>query len=133
MPQLRIYCLLSFGSDITMDHTPFEAGLGKYCNLDRAVGFLGHAALSALTEPSKQIRALEVDGSAVPAINHPWPLHNASGDPAGYISSSTWSPDFNTNVTIAMVNREQWDAGTVLTAKVPGGDRTATVREKFWI
>ncbi len=125
--------LLSFGSDITMDHTPFEAGLGKYCNLDRAVGFLGHAALSALTEPSKQIRALEVDGSAVPAINHPWPLHNASGDPAGYISSSTWSPDFNTNVTIAMVNREQWDAGTVLTAKVPGGDRTATVREKFWI
>jgi len=125
--------LLSFGSDITMDHTPFEAGLGKYCNLDSATGFLGRKALLELQEPAKQIRALALAGPAVPAINHPWSLHDSTGSIAGHISSSTWSPDFDTNVTIAMVKREHWDGGTVLTAKVPDGDRSAIVQDKFWI
>ena len=124
--------LLSFGSDITTAHTPFEAGLGKYCNLESVEGFLGHSALSKLSTPERQIRALELDGPAVPAIHHPWPLQDSSGNVVGHISSSTWSPDYDTNVTIAMVNSSHWDAGTVLTAKVPDADRNATVRAGFW-
>jgi len=37
--------LLSFGSDITMEHTPLEAGLEKYCHLDSDTGCLGLDAL----------------------------------------------------------------------------------------
>ena len=124
--------LLSFGSDITPAHTPFEVGLGKYCDLDTVNGFLGYAALSKLSTPSRQIRALEMDGPAVPAIYNPWPLQDGEGNVVGQISSSTWSPDYDTNVTIAMVDRSHWDAGTVLTAKVPDADRNATVRAGFW-
>ena len=124
--------LLSFGSDITTAHTPFEAGLGKYCNLESVEGFLGHSALSKLSTPVRQIRALELDGPAVPAIYHPWPLQDSSGNVVGHISSSTWSPDYDTNVTIAMVDSSHWDAGTVLTAKVPDADRNATVCAGFW-
>ena len=125
--------LLSFGSDMTTAHTPFEAGLTKYCNLDTVKGFLGHEALSKLTEPAKQIRALEVGGDPVPSIQHPWPLLDDSGSVVGHISSSTWSPEFKTNVTISMIHRSHWDAGTKLTAKIPDGDRPATVRSGFWI
>jgi hypothetical protein len=32
-----------------------------------------------------------------------------------------------------MVKREHWGGGTALTAKVPDGDRSAIVRDKFWI
>tara|TARA_A100000164_G_scaffold27394_1_gene21364 strand:+ start:1010 stop:2116 length:1107 start_codon:yes stop_codon:yes gene_type:complete len=124
--------LLSFGSDITTAHTPFEAGLGKYCNLESVEGFLGHSALSQLSTPVRQIRALELDGPAVPEIQHPWLLQDSSGNVVGHISSSTWSPDYDTNVTIAMVDSSHWDAGTVLTAKVPDADRNATVRAGFW-
>ena len=95
-------------------------------------GFLGYAALSKLSTPSRQIRALEMDGPAVPAIYDPWPLQDGEGNVVGQISSSTWSPDYDTNVTIAMVDRSHWDAGTVLTAKVPDADRNATVRAGFW-
>ena len=125
--------LLSFGSDVTYAHTPFEAGLTKYCNLDTVKGFLGRDALMKLRDPVRQIRALSVDGDPVPPINHPWPLLDTSGSVVGHISSSTWSPDFETNVTIAMVNRTHWDHGTKLTAKIPDSERTATVRSGFWI
>ncbi len=125
--------LLSFGSDITTEHTPFEAGLTKYCNLDTVKGFLGLEALSKQATPTKQIRALAVDGDPVPSIQHPWPLLDDSGEVVGHISSSTWSPEYETNVTIAMVNRSHWDDGVRLTAKIPDADREATVRGSFWI
>ena len=125
--------LLSFGSDITTEHTPFEAGLTKYCNLDTVKGFLGHEALSKQATPTKQIRALAVDGDPVPSIQHPWPLLDDSGEVVGHISSSTWSPEYETNVTIAMVNSSHWNDGVRLTAQIPDADRGATVRGSFWI
>jgi dimethylsulfoniopropionate demethylase len=125
--------LLSFGSDITTEHTPFEAGLTKYCNLDTVKGFLGHEALSKQAMPTKQIRALAVNGDPVPSIQHPWPLLDDSGEVVGHISSSTWSPEYETNVTIAMVNSSHWNDGVRLTAKIPDADRGATVRGSFWI
>ncbi|MEE2611914.1 MAG: dimethylsulfoniopropionate demethylase, partial [Pseudomonadota bacterium] len=48
--------LLSFGSDITIEHTPFEVGLGKYCDLDTATSCLGHKALLENQEPVMEQR-----------------------------------------------------------------------------
>ncbi len=124
--------LLSYGSDMTREHSPFEAGLGRYCNLDTATDCLGHGALLAQQNPTRQIRPVEVDGASLPGIKAYWPLNDKNGEPAGNISSVAWSPDFGTNVAIAMVNESCWDAGTELEVQTPVGVRAVRVREKFW-
>ena len=53
--------------------------------------------------------------------------------PAGYISSATWSPDFDTNVAIGMLEQACWQPGLRLVAKTPAGERAALVKENFWI
>ena len=125
--------LLSYGSDITIENTPMEAGLTKYCILDRDTGCLGHQALLEKREPVRQNRAIEIEGPAVPTLGHYWPLKDQAGRPAGRISSATWSPDFQTNVAIGMVQHECWAPGTELEVETPDWTRTAKVRDKFWI
>ena len=124
--------LLSIGNDLTMDDTPFEAGLGKYCNLEAATTCVGHAALTKKREPKRQIRPIAIDGPAVPSIRERWPVKDAGGKQVGHISSAVWSPDYNVNVAIGMIDDTSWDAGTGLTVHPPGGERTAQVQAQFW-
>ena len=125
--------LLSYGNDITIDTTPFEAGLGKYCNLDAATGCLGHEALLTQKDPRRQIRSISIDGPPVPTITSYWPLKDHEGNGAGHISSATWSPDFRTNVAIGMVHRAYWTPGTQLIVETEDGEQPALVRDSFWI
>ena len=124
--------LLSYGSDMTMEHTPFEVGLGKYCNLDTATDCLGHKALLEQQNPTRQIRAVEVSGESLPGMNQLWPLNDHDGNPAGTISSIAWSPDFQTNVGVAMVEKDYWSDGAALEVQTPVGARAVRVRENFW-
>lgn len=124
--------LLSYGNDISARHTPFEAGLDRYCHLDRATECLAHAVLVAGREPARQIRPLEIAGDPLPPVTRLWPLVDQAERPAGTVSSAAWSPDFGTNVSIAMVDRDHWTAGTRLIVRTPSGPRDAVVRERFW-
>ena len=124
--------LLSFGSDMTIEHTPFEMGLGKYCDLDTATSCLGHKALLENQKPARQVRPLTIVGAALPPIDYRWNLTNSDGESVGYVSSVAWSPDFVENVAIGMVSQTHWDAGTALEVQTPTGVRSVLVREKYW-
>jgi dimethylsulfoniopropionate demethylase len=121
--------LLSYGNDMTRENTPFECGLGKFVNSPR--DYIGKAGLMARSEPKQQIRPVEISGE-IPPITAPWPLM-ADGKQVGQVTTATWSPDFATNVSIAMVARSHWDAGTVLEVETPLGMRRAEVKPGFWI
>ena len=125
--------LLSYGNDITIKNTPFEVGLGKYCDLESANTCLAHKALLSQTNPNRQIQPLSINGSKISSLNSFWLLKNSKGADAGFISSATWSPDFGTNVAIGMVNKTDWTPGTKLTVQTGLDKRTVTVKEKFWI
>ncbi len=125
--------LLSYGNDMTLEHTPFEAGLGKYCHLDSATSCLGHGALMKKRDPERQVRPVEISGEAVPSLRAPWPVEDSTGKPAGFVTSAAWSPDFDTNVAIAMVERAHWEPGSQLRVHTPAGKRGLTVRDCFWI
>ena len=84
-------------------------------------------------DPLRQIRPLEIEGAPVPSLAELWPLKDKTGAAAGVVSSAAWSPDFQTNVAIAMVNRDHWQAGSELLVVAPDGARAVRVREKFWI
>ncbi len=125
--------LLSYGSDITREHTPFEAGLAQYCNLDRCGGFAGRDALARMEAEGarRKIRSLSIDGPAVPQCDRPWPVA-CNGRAAGQVTSAAWSPGFSQNVAIGMIEAKCWHAGTGLTVEIAGDTRMATVRSGFY-
>lgn len=122
--------LLSFGNDITMEHTPFEAGLGRYVH--DVPGCLANEALKRLADPQRMIRPLEISGTPLPPVLRPWPLADAEGRPAGTLRSAAFSEEFGCNVAIGMVDRHAWAPGTELSVETPAGARKARVRESFW-
>lgn len=125
--------LLSYGNDMNMDNTPLECGLGRFCKSPDEVDHVGKAALSAeaQTGPIRQIRAVSIPGNAVPPCRAKWPL-TRNGQHVGQITSAAWSPDFQTNVAIGMIDCDHWDAGTDLIVQTPEGPRPAHIQAHFW-
>ena len=125
--------LLSFGSDMTRQDTPVEAGLAKFCNAPNE--YLGKATIEKQKRegPDRIIRPITISGDDdLP--------HNANGwkvlfehKQVGLIASAAWSPDFRTNVAIGMIDRDHWDPGTVLTVDTGADIRSIKVQDKFWI
>lgn len=122
--------LLSYGNDMTRENTPHECGLGKFCNTMTAIGCVGRDALLRVAKegPTRQIRALAIDGAKVPPCLDAWPLSDARGRRVGQITSAAFSPDFNTNVALGMVRMTHWEPGTQLIVQAPGGPRAAEVQ-----
>ena len=126
--------LLSYGNDMTDDNTPHECGLGRFCNTHTAIGCVGRDALLRVARegPVQQIRAIAIEGDAVPRCDRAWPIL-AEGARVGQVTSAAWSPDFGANVAIGMVRMTHWAPGTVLQVDTPDGVRTARVQEAFWL
>ncbi|MGR3635763.1 MAG: dimethylsulfoniopropionate demethylase [Shimia sp.] len=125
--------LLSYGNDMTDDNTPHECGLGRFCNTNTAIGCVGRDALLRVAQegPVRQIRPIEIHGAPVPPCDQLWPVMDGDQH-VGNISSSAWSPDFNTNVSIGMIRMTHWNTSTEVDVVTPDGVRPATVYEAFW-
>ena len=123
--------MLSYGNDMTTDHTPFECGLGKYCELDKATTCVGRDVLLKASQArlERQIRYLSIDGPQVPPVENRWKVFG-DGRYAGMVGSASWSPDFETNVAIGMIEADFFADGTQVQVDVFGGLRDATVRER---
>lgn len=126
--------LLSYGNDMTRENTPHECGLGRFCNTQTAIGCIGRDALLrvAVEGPMRQVRALDIGGAPVPGCDRPWVI-TAGEKPVGRVTSAAHSPDFDTNVSIAMIRMTHWDPDTEVTVHCPDGARQAQVRDTFWI
>jgi len=126
--------LLSYGNDMTDDNTPHECGLGRFCDTRSAIGCIGRDALLRVARegPVKQIRPVEIHGDPVPPCDRLWPVMDGERQ-VGHVSSTAWSPDFETNVSIGMIRMTHWDAQTDVDVITPDGVRPATVWETFWI
>lgn len=120
--------LLSYGNDMSREDTPYECGLGRFCDAGAALGCVGRDALLRVAEqgPVRQIRGLRIDGEPVPACTEHWPVR-ASVEVVGRVSSAAWSPDFGTNVAIGMLRMTHWQPGTPVEVDTPDGLRDATV------
>jgi dimethylsulfoniopropionate demethylase len=123
--------LLSYLSDITSDMTPFEAGLGHFCHLDKDTGCLALDALRKQSEPSRQVRPITIAGDPVPPMTEFWPVTDTEGAPVGRISSAAFAYSYNENIAIGLINRSHWQPNTELRVQTPEGTRTATVRSGF--
>ncbi|GHA04122.1 MULTISPECIES: GcvT family protein [Streptomyces] len=77
----------AWGTDMTDEHTPFEAGLGFAVRMDKE-DFVGRAALQRAGEPSRRLTPLLLDDPAAVVLGKE-PVY-ADGAPAGYVTSASY-------------------------------------------
>lgn len=123
--------LLSYLSDITSDMTPFEAGLARFCDMERNAGCLAWQNLLKKQEPQRVLCPLEIDGPALPGQGTFWPVF-ASEKPVGRISSSCRAYDFDCNAAIGLIHKDHSLVGTRLVVQTPVGKRDAEIKQTFW-
>ena len=102
----------AFGSDLTPDHNPVEAGLRFTCKLDSGIDFIGRDAVQrAVTDgPRRRLVSYRLDDPQP----MPWggELLLRDGEPSGQVTSAAWSGTLGAGVGLAYLWRRDGDAVT---------------------
>ena len=122
--------LLSYGSDMTIANSPFECGLGRFCEIDTNSTCIGFESLQSIAQkgPSKVLRYFDIKGGKVPFCHDHWPIFD--NKKVGEVTSGIFSTEFNTNVAIGIVEVEYAIEGTKLQVLIDDKLRDAFVRER---
>jgi aminomethyltransferase len=106
-----------YGNELGPDTTPFEAGLGRAVNLEKAGDFVGRAALAtAKTDgPRKLLVGLVVRGRGI--ARHGYDVF-AGDRRTGVVTSGTLSPTLGEPIAMAYVAPSDAEPGTILAVGV---------------
>ncbi|WP_067797236.1 glycine cleavage system aminomethyltransferase GcvT [Actinomadura formosensis] len=107
-----------YGNELTAETSPFEAGLGRVVKLDKAVDFVGKAALAeqAKTPPGRRLVGLVARGRRAPRKGYQ--VVTSGGTPCGVVTSGAPSPTLGK--PIAMAYLDSGVEGTDLAVDVRG-------------
>ncbi len=108
--------LISCGNEFTRANNPLECGFEKYCALDGSVHYIGLAALQAIHRqgPQNTLFGLIFDGPPCPPCRWPWPV-SIGRQQVGQVTSAIWSPRFQANVALGMINTVAWRVNRAVT------------------
>ena len=115
----------AFGSDLTPDHSPLEAGLRFTCKLTTPIDFVGRTALESAIEGGPRRRLVSFRVGDPDAMLWGGELVLCDGAPAGQVTSAAWSATCGAAVGLAYVWRR--DGGPVGAADLDGGTWEVTV------
>jgi aminomethyltransferase len=120
-------CFHLHGNDMGPDRNPIEAGLGWCCKEE--TGFVGSEAVAAARAngPAEKLVAFAIDGRGIPRAGNPI---LADGDPAGTVTSGTFSPSLGIGIGMGYVRAELADPGRRIEIDVRGRIREAEIRAK---
>lgn len=117
------YCL--YGSDITADTNPIEAGLGWITKLDKG-SFIGSRAIAKVKEekPTRRLIAFLMEERAIPRPGYTILDKNRE---VGKVTSGTHSPTLRQGIGLGYVCRECSKIGTQLQVQIRNKATQATV------
>jgi 4-methylaminobutanoate oxidase (formaldehyde-forming) len=115
----------AFGTDLTPDHTPLEAGLRFTCKLATPIDFVGRTALESAIEAGPQRRLVSFRVGVPDAMLWGGELVLCDGEPAGQVTSAAWSATYRAAVGLAYVWRR--DRGPVGAGDLASGTWEVTV------
>ena len=123
--------LLSYGSDMTTDNTPYECGLLKFIGSEINPSCIGAKALNQarLVGPKKIIRFLDIKGPNIPFCDNKW-VAKTDSLKVGEVTSGVFSPEFQKNLGIAMIDIDYSAEGTEIEVLLEQEIRQAIVKEK---
>ena len=127
--------ILNYGIDMTLDHNPYEVGLGWIVDLDQEADFIGKEALKHIKAEGVQRKlvGVEIGGDALPFNMTSWPVSQKETG-VGHITSAIYSPRLKKNIGYAWVPIDQAALGTELNITVlQADDRLATVVRKPFV
>ena len=120
-------CFHLHGNDLGPDRNPIEAGLGWCCA--EATGFVGAEPIArARREGTAELLApLRIEGAGIPRQGNPV---LAGGEPAGTVTSGTFSPSLEIGIGMAYLRAELAEPGTEVEIDVRGKRRPARIASK---
>ena len=116
--------ILNYGIDMTLDTNPYELGLERLVDLDKAADFIGRDALRKIKAGplKKKLAGIEIHGGRMDMNMTRYPVKSG-----GHVTSVVYSPRLKKNIGYALVPAEYAAPGTRLEIEAPDGVRGATV------
>jgi len=126
--------ILNYQIDMTLDTNPFEVGLDRLVDPDKATDYLGKEALLRVRREGvrRKLVGVEIQGEPLSQNEHPWPVRHA-GARVGQVTSCIYSPRLEKNIGYAMVPVELAALGTRLRVETARGEAEAVVVEKPFV
>jgi len=120
-------CFHLHGNDLSPERNPIEAGLGWCCK--EATGFIGAEAIArARAEgPAEKLAPFKIEGVGIARQGNPV---LAGGEPAGVVTSGTFSPSLEIGIGMAYVRAGLAEPGTEVEIDVRGKHRPARIASK---
>jgi glycine cleavage system aminomethyltransferase T/glycine/D-amino acid oxidase-like deaminating enzyme len=117
----------SWGTDMTTEHDPYEAGLGFAVRLDKG-DFIGRAAIEGRSAQTarRRLTCLTLDDPAAVVLGKE-PVF-AAGSPAGYVTSASYGYSIGRTVAYAWLPAELSVPGTAVQVEYFGARLPATVQ-----
>ncbi len=125
-------CFPLNGNDLSPDHSPIEAGLGFFCDLEKP-DFIGRDVLLSQKQngPERKLTAIELTEKGPPPRPH-YPVLSADGETLGELSSGVLSPTLGKGIAMAYLPTAYSKPGTALKIDVRGRQFAAvTVKKPF--
>lgn len=120
------------GNDLSPEHTPIEAGLGFFCDLEKSE-FIGREVLAEqkANKPRVRLTAIEVVQKGPPPRPH-YAVLSADGETIGELSSGVLSPSLGKGIAMAYLPLEFSKPGTEVAIDIRGRQFQAiTVKKPF--
>jgi aminomethyltransferase len=120
-------CFHLHGQDLTSERNPIEAGLGWCCAEE--TGFVGAEAVARARREgtAERLAPFRIEGPGIPRQGNPV---LAGGEPAGEVTSGTFSPSLEAGIGMAYVRAGLAEPGTEVEIDVRGKRRPARIASK---
>ena len=111
-----------YGHEISDEVNVFEAGLGRYCKLDKGTDFVGSAALRQIEAeggPKRKLVGIEMVERGIGRDGYP--VCSPNGERIGEITSGSPAPFLKKNIALAYVPVAFAAVDTELAVEIRGG------------
>jgi aminomethyltransferase len=120
-------CFHLHGNDLSPDRNPIEAGLGWCCV--EATGFVGAEAVARARAEgtAERLAPFRIEGAGIPRQGNPV---LAAGEPAGVVTSGSFSPSLEIGIGMAYLRSDLAEPGAEVEIDVRGKHRAARIASK---
>ncbi|HEV8339033.1 MAG TPA: glycine cleavage T C-terminal barrel domain-containing protein [bacterium] len=120
--------LLNYGADMSLETNPYEVGLERLVDLDKADDFIGKEALRRIKAEGvrRKLVGVEIEGDPLDLNETVWPVF-LNGATIGSVTSGVFSPRLKRNIGYAMVPVAQSSLRTEVQVETPQGPVNASV------